>query len=218
MTRMRSLCTLVPAVASLTLGAAQPVRAADQTVPGAGNAEAIALASASPLVTSARRTLRGHAERIRNAALRTNTLDAIDNPRTCVQHRAGLSDADKDAIVQDLVAQRLINLADAASIVGGAKAGVFPPVLRDGTGCPQLPQRFFSAPGSVYGGHHSYPGGLPVHETANMLSDQSLAGWYRRVYGHGGHDGLPEIVGELEGHLSRADIEIDEDIIIAAPI
>ena len=33
----------------------------------------------------------------------------------------------------------------------------------------------FSAPGSVFGGHHSYPGGLPIHETFNDISDTSFA-------------------------------------------
>src|SRR5262249_51216004 len=183
MTRIRSPHALASAVALLMLVAgAQPVRAADQTVPGAGNAEAIALAGTSPLVASARRTLRSHAERIRNAALRSNTIDALDNPHTCVQHRAGLSDADKDAILQGLIANGLINLADGANITGGAKAGVFPPVLRDGTACPKLPQRFFSAPGSVYGGHPSHPGRPPIRQTANMLSDEKLATRHPRGY------------------------------------
>ncbi len=62
-------------------------------------------------------------------------------------------------------------------------AGIFPPLLEDGTECPRLPQPFFSAPGSSYGGHHSFPGGLVVHETFNDLSGIQLAAGYRRVYG-----------------------------------
>ena len=81
--------------------------------------------------------------------MRSETLDALENPKTCVTHRANLTDAQKDAIVQTLLNQGLLDLTDAASIQGGAKAGVFPPVLSDGASCPQLPQPFFSAPGST---------------------------------------------------------------------
>jgi hypothetical protein len=30
------------------------------------------------------------------------------------------------------------------------------------------PQPFFSAPGSVFGGHHSCPGGLPIHTSGGL--------------------------------------------------
>ncbi len=92
-------------------------------------------------------------------------------------------------------------------------AGIFPPLLEDGTECPRLPQPFFSAPGSSYGGHHSFPGGLVVHETFNDLSGIQLAAGYRRVYGSSRRDGLP-IVGAGDGH----DLEISRDVTIAAPL
>src|SRR5262249_37376765 len=139
----------------------------DQTVPGAGNQNAISLSSKSPLVQSAYRFLVSQAERISDSDLRKETVDAITNPDTCVQHRAGLTDADKNHILQNLIAAGLVNVNDGAAFPGGLKAGVFPPVLGDGSACPHLPQRFFSAPGSVFHGHHSYPGGLPNHEANN---------------------------------------------------
>src|SRR5260370_8897059 len=76
---------------------------------------------------------------------------------------------------------------------GGLSAGVFPPLLGDGGACPQLPQTFFSAPGSFFGGHHSYPGGLPIHESFNDVSNQNLAQGYRKVYGHTGTQVFPII-------------------------
>ena len=103
--------------------------AADQTVPGAGNANAAVLARRSPIVQSAFGFLLNQAGRIKDPALRKQTLDAIGNPHTCVTHRANLTDAKKDAIVQTLITEGLLNPADAAGIQGGAKAGVFPPVL-----------------------------------------------------------------------------------------
>ena len=118
----------------------------DQTKPGAGNAAAIALAKKSPIVQSAYQFLLSQAQRIEDATLRKETLDALGD--TCIRHRAHLTEADKDAIVAALVAEGLVNPADAASIVGGVKAGVFPPVSNDGSACPKFPQAFFSAPGS----------------------------------------------------------------------
>jgi hypothetical protein len=213
-----SLCALLLAAAV----APAQVGADDQTKTGAGNAAAISLAQKSPIVQSAYDFLKEQAGRINDAKLAKETLDAIGNEDTCVRHRANLSDVEKDAIVQTLISQKLVNPSDAGSIQGGVKAGVFPAVLDDGTACPHLPQRFFSAPGSVsMFGHHSYPGGLPVHEANNDIADQHLAAEYRQVYGHSEKKGLPT-VGDEHGSSKKdgadSDIFIDEDLIIAAPI
>jgi hypothetical protein len=205
------------AVIAISLAAtlpAAPARAADQTRPGAGNAQAVALAAASPLVASGRTLLGEHVARIRNPTLRAATHDALVNPDTCVTHRADLTDADKDAIVQQLLASGLLDAGEAGSFPGGARAGVFPPLVDDGTHCPRLPQRFFSAPGSGTGGHHTYPGGLVVHESFNLLSNLSFASNYRRVFGHSGFDGLAEI----DGPVRRSDVEVAEDVMLAAPL
>jgi hypothetical protein len=115
--------------------------------------------------------------------------------------------------------------ADAASIIGGVKAGVFPPILDDGTDCPKLPQPFFSAPGSAsVFGHHSYPGGLVIHESNNDVADMHLADEYRQVYGHEKHKGFPTLdVDDLRSFSAPEgdndfDIFIDEDLIIGAPL
>src|SRR6516225_3392463 len=72
-----------------------------------GNANAAALARRSPMVQSAFDFLLDQASRIKDAKLRKETLDAIGNPHTCVTHRAKLTDAQKDAIVQTLITQGL---------------------------------------------------------------------------------------------------------------
>jgi len=170
---------------------ARRAAADDQTKPGAGNAAAIALAKKSPIVQSAYQFLLGQAARIEDAKLRKETLDALGDP--CIHHRANLTDAQKDAIVATLTAQGLFNPADAAAIVGGVKAGIFPPVLNDGSACPRLPQAFYSAPGSAsVNGHHSYPGGLVVHESNNDVANVHLAREYRQIYGHAGGKGLSD--------------------------
>src|SRR5215470_6152581 len=211
------------ACAGVAFGAAQNAHADDQTKPGAGNAAAIALAKKSPLVQSAYKFLLSQAGKIKDAKLRKETLDALgDNP--CVRHRVNLTDGQKDAIIATLVAQKLVNPADAASITGGVKAGIFPALVDDGTACPKLPQKFFSAPGSTsVFGHHSYPGGLPIHESNNETADVHLATEYREIYGNPEHHGLPTIdPDDIQGKRGDDDdvsaIFIDEDLIIAAPL
>lgn len=220
---MRILSRLACAVLFAST-AASALLGADQTVPGAGNADAIALAKKSPLVQSTYQFLLSQASRVKDDKLRKATLDAIGNPHTCVAHRVRLTDAQKDAILEQLVAQGLLNPADAGAFPGGMKTGVFPPVLEENTGCPKLPQAFFSAPGSVsIFGHHSYPGGLPIHEANNDIADAHLAAEYRDVYGHSGRNGFPTIDSddddrfEGRGHHD-SDIFIDEDLILAAPL
>src|SRR5215467_9121914 len=187
-----------------------PASAQNQTTPGAGNQNAVDLSSQSPIVQSAWHFLIDQAK----------TLDEISNPSTCIRHRAGLTDATKSQILQNLINAGLVNTADNATFPGGQKAGVFPPVLDDGSACPHLPQRFFSAPGSVFGGHHSYPGGLPVHESNNDVADVDLANEYRKVYGHSSGDfatiSPSPFAGLLGGRESA--IFIDQDIIVGAPI
>ena len=195
----------------------------DQTKPGAGNAAAMALAKKSPIVQSAYQFVLSQGARIKDAQLRKETLDALESP--CIRHRANLSEAQKDAIVATLVSQGLVNPANATAISGGVRAGVFPPVLNDGSACPKLPQAFFSAPGSAsIIGHHSYPGGLVVHESNNDVADVHLADQYRQIYGHTGAKGLPTIERENQSRFSasegdgEADIFIDEDLIVGAPL
>jgi hypothetical protein len=188
--------------------------------PGAGNAAAIALGGASPIVRSARAFLKSNAQRIRDAQLQRETLDAVDNSHTCVAHRAGVTDAVKTTRLQTLSTLGLLNPADDATFPGGLRAGIFPPVVDEGSSCPQLPQPLFSAPGSVFGGHHSYPGGLVVHESFNEQNDLNLADTYRMIYGNTRNDGLPEIDDHDHGPhgASNDDFFISQDIIIAAPL
>jgi len=215
--------TLGLGLLSVTLGlAALPARAQDQTVPGAGNATAVALSNKSPMVQSAREFLLNNVQRIDDAGVRAITFDAIANPTTCVAHRANLKASDKNAILQALIAAGLVDVRDNSTFPGGLSAGVFPPLLEDGGACPRLPQTFFSAPGSFFGGHHSYPGGLPIHESFNDVSNQNLAKGYRKVYGHTGAQGFPVIASDDNNANEPAGIAsaflLSQDVTIAAPV
>lgn len=164
---------------------------------GAGNAAAEQTGKASQRVRDAAETLRRTAREIVDEKVRTVTLDALD-PNTCVAHRAGLNQARKSKILDALIAAELLDAADETKIPGGLMAGVFPPLLADDSPCPKLPQPLESAPGSTNGGHHSYPGGLAIHEAFNLQSSLNFANLYRHNYGPG--------------------LTIDQDVIIAAPI
>ena len=200
--------------------------AADQTQTGAGNATAIRLARQSPLVQSAMRYLTEQAGHIHDRNLRAATLDILENPTTCVMHRRGLATSQaQDAVIKTLFDQGLINSADAAAFPAGVRAAIFPPIVQANADCPQLPQPLMSAPGSAFGGHHSYPGGLPIHESNNDLSDVNLAAQYQSVYGSAGRDGLPRVDAgddkDEHHHHHGADataLPIDADVILAAPI
>jgi len=91
---MKSLSLVLTAVVLLALALASSF-AADQTIPGAGNDNAVALAKKSPIVQSAYRFLGEQAWKINNDKLRLETIDGISNPDTCVEHRAGLTDDQK---------------------------------------------------------------------------------------------------------------------------
>ena len=214
-----AVATLIACVSSA------PTFAADQTQTGAGNAAAIRLAQQSPLVQSAMRFLTEQAEHIQDRSLRTATLDILKNAKTCVMHRRGLSTPQaQDTVIQSLFNQGLINSADASAFASGIRAAIFPPIVQSDSDCPQLPQPLISAPGSAFGGHHSYPGGLPVHEANNDLSDVNLASQYQAVYGSTGRDGLPRIDTDedKDEHHHRGanarELPIDADVILAAPI
>lgn len=188
---------------------------ADQTQVGAGNATAEKTGHASPLVSSAYQTLVSKVGEISSTNLRRSTLDAISNPQTCVYHRANLTDDQKNQIVATLVSEGLVNPSDGSTIPGGIKAGIFPPTLNDGTGCPQLPMDFYAAPGSGNNSHHAYPGGLSVHEAFNQQSSLNFAGTYRGEYGRPNQDGFP--VDQSLASPAESDVRINQDVILAAP-
>ncbi|HWK43184.1 MAG TPA: hypothetical protein VNT30_00580 [Stellaceae bacterium] len=188
---------------------------ADQTKPGAGIEMAEATAGKSALVTSAVSFIAGEVQKIQDPTLKAATADALSNRDTCIQHRRRVDAAAKQAILTKLKDAGLVDLADDAKFPGGLMAGVFPPVEAEGGDCPRLPESYMAAPGSAFGGHHSYPGGLPVHVALNLSSALSLADNYRRVYGAPGSDGLPRVSVAVP---SAPDVAINQDIVIAAPV
>jgi len=152
---------------------------ADPNKVGEGNALALKTGSASPLVQSAMRVILKNVRQIHDEAIRVATLDALRNPATCVVHRVRVNDEVRAAIIVKLKEEGL--LAEG----GEAESGIFPPLNAEGSACPRLPLTLSGAPGSGWGSHHSYPGGLAVHEAFNLQSALNFAALYRNVYGKG---------------------------------
>ncbi|MEC4589828.1 MULTISPECIES: hypothetical protein [Nitrospirillum] len=139
--------------------------------------DAAALAGASPLTREALARLRADVDAVRNPVIKAATEDALFNPATCVAHRANLGQADKRAIIDRLVAESLADPGD------GLADGLFPALPGEGGPCPHLPQPFAAAPGGNAGSHHSWPGGLPLHEAFNAQSAKDFAAAYRAIDG-----------------------------------
>ena len=209
----RRLLLASAALMALSAGAAR----ADQTSPGPWNGEAARIAGSSALVKSSMAFIRAEVAKIHNPLIRRETEDAAFNTETCIKSRIGMTAEKKQQIVDKLIAAGLIDTGEAGRIPGGLIAGVFPGVRDEGTACPKLPMPYYASPGSVFGGHHSQPGGLPMHVAVNLKSALALADTYRTVYGTLDASGAAAVAG-AGGQTADADVMIDQDIVIAAPI
>lgn len=209
---------MIAAAFSASVFAISAAKADDALKMGPWNAGAEAVAEKSPLVQSAMALLKASAEKIQNETIRKATLDAVFNKDTCILHRANLDDAKKKAIMEKLAAEGLLDETEDKRIPGGQINGVFPPVRDDGTACPKLPLAYYGTPGSVFGGHHSQPGGLPTHVAVNMTSSINLADTYRKVYGTVDAKGEPVVRQGAAGEKADDTFVVSEDIAIGAPI
>ncbi len=157
-----------------------------------GNLAAEQIASKSKIVQDNFRYLRETAMRISDPALRKQILEILDNPAPTF-YALWSTEAERDRAYEQLRGRGFVKASDPRFPRGSVIEGLFPPVVDP----KKAPQRFWSAPGSSYEGHHSYPGGLVIHEAFNLRSALSLATNYRIQY--------PGIV-------------INEDDLIAAPL
>ncbi len=220
----RHSALLSAAVSILSTLSSIPAFAADQTIPGKGNAAAIKLAGASPLVQSAFALLHERLQQVHNQTIRHNLAELLDDKQACIRHRANLSTEDQAQIIAKLKTAGLLNQVDGNAMQGNVSAGVFPPVLQDGGDCPKMPQPIYSAPGGATDSHHSEPGGLPIHEAFNDTSALGLANSYKVIYSHTGKNGLPIVAKDTDHATSKHNqnlnpaFKINSDIILAAPL
>ncbi|GAC1317217.1 MAG: hypothetical protein NVSMB2_10710 [Chloroflexota bacterium] len=137
----------------------------------AGNKRAVDMAQASGHVMDITNRVIEMANSLPDPRIRTATLDVLRTPAPLYQTRSPRQ-SDRDAVRQELMAAGLIS--DAVTL-----DGIFPPV-----GDPhEPPQAFWSAPGSTYGGHHAFPGGLVTHEWVNASLAAQFVDTYDQAYG-----------------------------------
>ena len=141
-------------------------RPASRQETAAGNVQAAAVARRSRFVMRVAEDALELARTIPDATVRARTLELLANPAPTYQLRSP-SAADRETVREELLAEGLIPPATTVD-------GIFPPV----PDANEAPQPFWAAPGSGFGAHHSYPGGLAVHE----LSFARTATQYRDLY------------------------------------
>jgi len=121
--------------------------------------------------------------------IRQQTLEILQMSAPTYQLRSP-TPSDKQTLRHDLLEA---GLAPEQTTVDG----IFPPVAD-----PNTPsQAFWSAPGSGYDGHHTFPGGLAMHEWVNA----TLARGYVDTY-------------EAASGLTSATHAVDPSIALAAPL
>lgn len=132
----------------------------------AGNAHAAQLAQTSPLIRSRYAQALSLAKSIGDAKVRADVVDLLQRPlpQYALKYR---TDAERTAL-RDALAREGFVKPDAPV------SGIFP----SGTAGTRVVQPFWSAPGSDLDSHHSYPGGLLMHELFNA----NMAANFERTY------------------------------------
>jgi hypothetical protein len=129
------------------------------------------MAKSSRLAVAAYQFLQKSAREIENTKLRQMVTSSLQNPAPTILERYR-SDADKQKVRQQLIDAKL--LAPEITI-----SQLFPPA----SGPAQAPQPFLGTPGSGYGSHHAYPGGLGMHVALNVRSSLGLYAGYSETNG-----------------------------------
>ena len=148
---------------ALDLSVALPLPATEMTP---GNARAARIATSSAFVRTAFFTALDLASRIRDPALRASVADLLRDPKPTFMRNYPTPES-RAAMFATFVREKYID----ATV---SQDGLFPP----NAGPVSAPQPFWSASGSTNGSHHSYPGGLAVHECFNA----TMATHYARTY------------------------------------
>ena len=140
----------------------------------AANARAAQIARGSVFVQRQYAAVFKLIESMADAKLRANVLDLIENP--IPRYAARYNTPESRQALRDALAEEGFVKADAPV------SGIFPP----GTEKQRVVQPFWSAPGSDLNSHHSYPGGLLVHELFNSTMAANFEHTYDAIYFQGG--------------------------------
>ena len=140
----------------------------------AANEAAAKIASSSPFVSAKYFQLLKLIESMGDAKLREDVQRLIDDPAP--HYARKYPTPESRTALRDALAREGFVKADAPV------SGVFPPHTQTG----RLVQPFWSAPGSDLNSHHSYPGGLLVHELFNSTMAANFEHTYDAIYFEGG--------------------------------
>lgn len=139
-----------------------------------GNAHAASIARQSAFVRKQYASAKQVANSIGNARLRADIVDLLERP--IPRYALRYPTHESRVALRDALAREGFLKPDAPV------SGLFPP----GTDRAQVVQPFWSAPGSAIDSHHSYPGGLLVHELFNARMAANFEQTYDALYFDGG--------------------------------
>lgn len=128
------------------------------------------MAEASGMVMAGWDNLQAATAKIRNPGIRAIAQDVLAVPAPTIMKKIGRSE--KKEIHKELNAKGLLKDVSLKNFLPPAESA------------SKAPQPFYSAPGSGYGSHHSYPGGLITHTDLNVRVSMALYEGYREVYNY----------------------------------
>ena len=140
-----------------------------------GNARAAQIAHASPFIRARYTQVMELVHSMGDATLRTDVQKLIDDPAPRYARRYPTPES-RTALRDSLARAGFVKADSPAS-------GIFPP----NTAKPGIVQPFWSAPGSDLNSHHSYPGGLLMHELFNATLAANMEHTYDALYFDHGH-------------------------------
>lgn len=120
----------------------------------------IDMARESEVVQTAYRLISSAADRLKNPELRKIVKDILENP-------VPTFDLGRE--------QETLAALKSAGLIDASRTSLYPKTT--------APQPFWSAPGSGYGSHHAYPGGLSTHVALNVAAAEAFFNMYENVDG-----------------------------------
>lgn len=127
------------------------------------------MAERSRLVVDSMRYIDDVVASIGNAEVRGIVAGIVKNPAPTIMESL-MDEKNRWAVYEELKAAGWTEL----------EFNKFLPPVRDAA---KSPQPFLSAPGSGYGSHHCYPGGLVTHTALNLQASLAIHAGYKDVYG-----------------------------------
>lgn len=118
------------------------------------------MAKNSEVVQTAYRMITTAANKLRNQTLRKAVLEILENPVPTLDLKAEAS---------------TLAALKAQGLIGADRTNLYPKMT--------AMQPFWSAPGSGYGSHHAYPGGLCTHVALNVAVAEAFFALYDNVDG-----------------------------------